>query len=61
MVVGKPGLYDGVVNRWPGFDLMLFDCQENLPVPGLFFEVNHVPYWNVDKEYFMIYQAFTFA
>ena len=60
MVVGKARVYDGVVNRQPGFDLLIFDCPENLPVPDIGGS-NHIPYWNADKEYFTIYQAFTFA
>ena len=61
MAVGNPKVYNGVVNRWPGFDLMLFDCQENLPVPGVSFPATDVPDWNSDPEYNMIFQAFSFA
>ncbi len=61
MAVGKARVYNGVVNQRPGFDHMLFDCQENLPMPGVSFPENHVPYWNSDLEYNMIYQAFFFA
>lgn len=61
MVVGKVRVYDGVVNRHAGFDLMLFDCQENLPVPGISIPVTNLPPWNVDKEYDMINMAAYFA
>lgn len=61
MVVGKARVYDGVVNRCPGFDLMLFDCQENLPVPGVSFPATSVPSWNKDVEYEMISMAMFFA
>jgi hypothetical protein len=61
MVKGKARVFGGVVNRWPGFDLMLFDCQENLPVPDVSTRANHVPYWNSDPEYNMINEAFFFA
>jgi hypothetical protein len=61
MGVGKARVYNRVVNQWLGFDLMLFDCQENLLVLGVSFLENHMPYWNSDPEYNMIYQAFFFA
>jgi len=61
MVVGKARVYDGVVNCCPGFDLMLFDCQENLLVPRISILATYVPLWNKDAEYEMIGMAAFFA
>jgi hypothetical protein len=61
MGVGKSRVFDGVVNQWPGFDLMLFDCQENLPMLGVSSADTEVPSWNSDPEYKMISEAFFFA
>jgi len=54
MVVGKAKVYDGVVNRCLGFDLMLFDYQENLPIPGISIPATYVSSWNKNVEYEMI-------
>jgi hypothetical protein len=61
MSTGKARVYDNKVTHHPSVDLILFDCQENLPVPGVSFPATHVPTWNSDIEYEAIAMAFFFA
>jgi len=42
-------------------DLIIFDCQENLPVPGCSFPATTILAWNKDDEYEAIQMAFLFA
>jgi hypothetical protein len=61
MAPGKACTYDGIVNRHPRVDLLLFDCQENLPVPEVSFPMHLVPAWNSDPEYEVLNNAFLFV
>lgn len=61
MELEKARTYDGKVNRHPGVDLILFDCQENLPVPEVSSPMSAVPTWNSDPEYEALNNAFLFA
>ena len=59
--VGKPRMYNGVLNRRPGVDLVIFDCPENLPVPGVSSPKDAVPTWNADEEFEALQSVFGFA
>ena len=58
---GKSRKFHGVAMSKPALDLVLFDCQENLPVLGVSFPPTTVPAWNEDKEYEDLQSAFAFA
>ncbi len=45
----------------PLVDLVLFDCQENLPVPGVSSPPTAVPAWNEDPDFDGLQSAFAFA
>ena len=57
--VGKPRSLDGRVSKEPLVDLIIFDCQENLPVP--FISEKDVPSWNSDPACAGMQNAFQFA
>lgn len=59
--VGKSRIFNGVAKSKPALDLVFFDCQENLPVPGVSSPPTTVPAWNEDKEYEDLQSAFAFA
>ena len=56
---GKPRSLDDKVSKDPLVDLIIFDCQENLPVP-LIFEKD-VPSWNSDPTCAGMQNALQFA
>lgn len=58
---GKTRKFNGVAKNKPALDLVFFDCQENLPVPGVSSPPSKVPAWNEDKEYEDLRSAFAFA
>lgn len=58
---GKIRKFNGIAKCKPSLDLVFFDCQENLPVPGVSSPPNTVPAWNEDKEYEDLQSAFAFA
>ena len=57
--VGKPRSLDGRVSKEPLVDLIIFDCQENLPVPLI--SEKDVPSWNSDPACAGMQNAFQFA
>jgi hypothetical protein len=59
--VGKTRSINGAPNRRPGVDVIMFDCPENLPVPGVSRVQNEVPVWNEDTEYEAMHSVFAFA
>ncbi len=54
-------MFHGKLNRWPGLDLIIIDCQENLPVPGVSSPPTVIPSWNADEGYDALQNAFVFA
>jgi hypothetical protein len=54
-------MFNGEMCKKAGVDLILFDLQENLPVPGVSIPANQVPEWNSDKEFKEIELAIVFA
>lgn len=54
-------MYNGVLNRRRGMDLVLFDCHENLLVPSLSDPPEVVSLRNADEEYEALQLAFEFA
>ena len=56
---GKACSFDGVVSQEPLVDLIIFDCQENLPVPLI--SDKCVPSWNSDPTFVGMQNAFHFA
>ena len=55
----KPRSLNGRVSQEPLVDLIIFDCQENLPIP-LIFE-KHVPSWNSNPSCAGMQNSFHFA
>ena len=56
---GKPWSLDGRVSKDPLVDFIIFDCQENLPIPLI--SEKDVPSWNLDPACAGMQNAFQFA
>ena len=59
MNAGKVCSLDGRVNREPLVDIIIYDCEEDLPVPLI--SEKQVPSWNSDPTCVGMQNAFYFA
>lgn len=61
MAEAKVCVLNHKASREARVDLMIFGCQENLPVPGISTPSGAIPAWNADTEYAMIQMATEFS
>lgn len=59
MDAGKPRSFEGRVSQEPLVDLIIYDCEEDLPVPLI--SEKDVPSWNSDPSRGGMQNAFQFA